>query len=51
MTFTGRVGFVGVKVEPISQKVRFWADVENRDNLLRDGTTATLTIQVDTDSR
>ena len=51
MTLAGRVGFVGLKVEPISRKVRFWADVVNRDNLLRDGSTATLTIQTESESR
>lgn len=44
LTFPGRLGFVDVKVEPVSGKVRVWAEVLNRDNLLRDGLRATMVI-------
>ncbi len=43
--FTGRLAFVDLKVEPVSQKVRVWAEVANRGDLLRDGQVATLTIR------
>jgi macrolide-specific efflux system membrane fusion protein len=43
-TFGGRIVFVDVKIEPVSQKVRVSAEVLNHDRLLRDGLTATMTI-------
>jgi multidrug resistance efflux pump len=45
--FPGRISFVDVKVEPVTQKVRFWATVENRDNSLKDGLLADITIEVE----
>ncbi|HUG89841.1 MAG TPA: HlyD family efflux transporter periplasmic adaptor subunit [Planctomycetaceae bacterium] len=51
MTFPGRLAFVDVKVEPVSGKVRVWAEVLNRENLLRDGLTATMVIHDDRSSR
>ena len=44
LVFSGRIEFVDVKVEPVSQKVRVWAEVQNRDRLLRDGLIATMEI-------
>lgn len=44
LAFSGRVAYVGVKVEPVTQKVRFWATVENHDNVLKDGLLANITI-------
>lgn len=35
--FDGRVSFVDLVVEPVSQRIRIWADVINQDNLLRPG--------------
>lgn len=43
-SFAGRVAFINVRVEPVAKKVRLWAEVANRDNLLLDGLTATLLI-------
>ncbi|REJ97508.1 MAG: HlyD family efflux transporter periplasmic adaptor subunit [Planctomycetota bacterium] len=43
-TFTGTLGFVDSSVQPISRSVRVWAEVENRDDILRDGLTAVMTI-------
>jgi RND family efflux transporter MFP subunit len=43
-TLAGRLTFVDIKVEPVSRKVRVWAEVANEDGLLRDGLTAKLTI-------
>jgi len=42
--FTGRVTFVDLKVEPVSRKVKVWAEVVNRRGELRDGLTARLKI-------
>lgn len=38
----GRLAFVDVSVEPVSQRVRIWAEVDNTKRLLRPGTLATL---------
>ena len=43
-SFLGQMMYVDVKVEPVSNKVRVWAEVENRSNLLRDGSTAIMTV-------
>ncbi|MBM80437.1 MAG: hypothetical protein CMJ78_07580 [Planctomycetaceae bacterium] len=40
----GKIMYVDVKVEPVSNKVRVWAEVDNRSNVLRDGLTATMTV-------
>ena len=50
LTFPGRLAFVDVKVEPVSGKVRVWAEVLNRDNRLRDGLTATILIYPPSDA-
>jgi multidrug efflux pump subunit AcrA (membrane-fusion protein) len=43
-SFVGRVSFLDVKLEPVTQKVKFWAEVANRKGLLRDGMMVTLKI-------
>ncbi|RMG34254.1 MAG: HlyD family efflux transporter periplasmic adaptor subunit [Planctomycetota bacterium] len=42
--FEGRVVFVDKSVQPVTRKVRVWAEVTNRDDLLRAGLTATMEI-------
>ncbi|HID21198.1 MAG TPA: HlyD family efflux transporter periplasmic adaptor subunit, partial [Planctomycetaceae bacterium] len=42
--FPGRVVFVDVAVQPVTREVRVWAEVENHDNILKDGLTAVMTI-------
>ncbi len=44
--FEGRVVFVDVAVQPVTRDVRVWARVANHDNILKDGLTATMTIDV-----
>lgn len=44
LTFEGQITFVDVKVEPVSQRVRVWAEVMNRQQRLRDGLLATMRI-------
>lgn len=46
-TFRGKIVYVDVKAEPVSQKVRVWAEVENPDNVLRAGLRAHMTIHAD----
>ncbi|OYW17580.1 MAG: hypothetical protein B7Z55_12260 [Planctomycetales bacterium 12-60-4] len=36
-TFEGRVSFIEPKVDPVTQKVRVWADIVNDSGLLKDG--------------
>jgi RND family efflux transporter MFP subunit len=43
-TFPGRLRFVDFAVQPLTRQVRVWAEVTNRDDLLRPGLTAALTI-------
>lgn len=43
-TYSGKLIFVDVKATPVDPKVRVWAEVENVDNVLRAGLTATMTI-------
>lgn len=43
--FEGKVSFVDVVVEPVSQRIKVWADVVNQDNLLRAGLQADMTIE------
>lgn len=45
--FEGRVSFVDVVVEPVSQRVKVWADVINQNQLLRAGLLADMTIERD----
>ena len=43
-SFVGRISFLDVKLEPLTQKVKFWAEVANRKGQLRDGMMVTLRI-------
>ena len=47
--FRGTLDFIDVSVQPISRTVRVWADVENRDDILRDGLTAEMVVDVSFD--
>lgn len=38
--FEGKVVFIDVVAEPLTQRVRVWAEVENRNNILKAGLTA-----------
>lgn len=40
----GRIVFVDVKLEPVSQRVRIWAEAQNHNGLLREGQTVNMTI-------
>jgi len=42
----GKVVFVDSVVQPVTQQVRFWAEVENPDETLLPGLTASITIQI-----
>ena len=42
--FTGRIVFIDVEVEPVRRRVRVWADLANRDGMLRAGLTARMKI-------
>jgi multidrug resistance efflux pump len=42
--FTGRIVFIDVEVEPVRRRVRVWADLVNRDGMLRAGLTANMEI-------
>jgi len=44
--FNGRVVFVDVAVQPVTREVRVWAEVTNDGNILKDGLTATMTIDI-----
>jgi membrane fusion protein, multidrug efflux system len=46
-TFTGRLVFIDVKTEPVSEGVRIWAEVPNPNNILRAGLRAKMTIYPD----
>lgn len=43
--FEGAVVFVDLSVQPVIQQVRVWAEVENRDDILRAGLTARMVVQ------
>jgi multidrug efflux pump subunit AcrA (membrane-fusion protein) len=43
-SFPGKIMFVDVKATSVDHKVRVWAEVENVENMLRAGLTATMTI-------
>ncbi len=45
-TFQGRIKYVDVKVSPVAEDVRVWAEVENADNIMRAGLEATMTIDL-----
>ena len=40
----GKIVFVDVKAQPVTNQVRVWAEVENPKNVLRAGATAKMTI-------
>ncbi len=44
LVFEGKIVFLDVKVQPVDQTVRVWAEVANKDNVLRAGLTAKMTI-------
>lgn len=46
--FEGKVTFVSPETDPINNKIRFWAEIENPDRLLRPGLQGSLTIDVPT---
>lgn len=52
LTFPGRIAYVDVKVEPVTHRVKVWAEVSNENDVLKDGLTARMVIdrqQVDHD--
>jgi macrolide-specific efflux system membrane fusion protein len=44
--FEGKVTFVSPEIDPVNKQIRFWAEIENRDRLLRPGLQASLVIHV-----
>lgn len=42
--FTGKLGFVDVSIQPLSQKVRVWAEIDNTSKWLREGLAADMVI-------
>jgi multidrug efflux pump subunit AcrA (membrane-fusion protein) len=44
--FEGRVTFVDVTVDPVTRETRVWAEVDNRDNILRAGLMAEMVIEI-----
>lgn len=42
--FTGRIVFIDVEVEPVRRRVKIWAELVNRDGMLRAGLTARMKI-------
>jgi len=44
LVFEGKIVFVDVKAQPVTNQVRVWAEVENPKNVLRAGATAKMTI-------
>ena len=44
IVFPGRITFVDVKVEPVTQKVKVHAEVDNSQDVLKDGLTARMSI-------
>lgn len=44
--FPGNITFVSPEINPVNGQVRFWAEVENRDLLLRPGMSASLSIDL-----
>ena len=49
-TFSGKIIFVSPEVEPVTSRVRIWAEVDNPQLLLRPGVKASMTIQLATDA-
>jgi macrolide-specific efflux system membrane fusion protein len=44
IAFDGKIVFVSPEIHPVNGKVQVWAEVENRDGLLRPGLSVTMTI-------
>ncbi|HUG93569.1 MAG TPA: HlyD family efflux transporter periplasmic adaptor subunit [Planctomycetaceae bacterium] len=44
--FEGKVTFVSPEIDPVNKQIRFWAEIENRNRLLRPGLKASLVIDV-----
>lgn len=44
MSFAGQVTLIDTKVEPVTQTVRIWAEVANRDEILKDGLTGVMRV-------
>ena len=44
LTFPGRIAYVDVKVEPVTHRVKVWAEVSNDQGVLKDGLTARMMI-------
>lgn len=44
--FPGKVVFIEPRVDPVTQKVRVWAEIQNEDRLLKDGLQGVLFIRV-----
>ncbi len=44
VTFEGKVVFIDVNADPVTGKVRIWAEVKNRDGILRSGLAANMQI-------
>lgn len=44
MMFPGRIASVDVKVEPVTHRVKVWAEVRNENAILKDGLTARMVI-------
>jgi len=42
--FKGHIVFVSPEIHPVNRKVQVWAEVENRDGLLRPGLSATMSV-------
>lgn len=47
--FQGRIVFVDVAVNPVTKHTLVWAEVDNRNNILREGLTAKMIIHADKD--
>ena len=48
--FEGQITFVDVVSEPIDRKTRIFAEIRNRDNILRAGLEATMEIEFESPS-
>jgi hypothetical protein len=44
VTFPGRIAYVDLKVEPVTHRVKVWAEVSNQNGILKDGLTARMSI-------
>ncbi|MFG0336163.1 MAG: efflux RND transporter periplasmic adaptor subunit [Maioricimonas sp. JB049] len=46
-TFSGKIVFVDSVVDPVTSKIHIWAEIENRDGLLRAGLHGRMTVTLD----